>query len=575
MAWNRPFLSRTASEGWRRPPPEDSGTLGFGWVSILVPLGLGFVMALALAYQAWDAGREHRVSARSSAREQAEFAAYLLATSVHRLMQEELLYTFYPVELARARAGGALPDPDVLRVDPERSRCEPESAGASRRYFRFQPASGALLVTGPASPEFEGWIRSLLARPEDESPAGSSELDDRTVRHRSGLVGDRRTLITYRAWGDGAERVVYGFESCWRTRQGNVFERALATTQALPPRLVGSTPSDSLFRLSVRGADSVLVFGESWARPPAELYDGTAFYGTVRVQPARVYPGLELRVSLLPRVAERLIRGGLPRSRLPLALGLLLLTAALLWIALRQLRRGHELISMRARFVQSASHELRTPLQQILLFSDLLRTGRLQGDAQTRQALDIVHSETQRLIALTENLLQFSSRQPPPAPAGDLDVTALTQETVEAFRPLAAGRQDEIRVSSDGPVYARVHADGLKRVLINLLDNALKYGPEGQTIAVEVRDVDGWAEVAVSDGGPGIPEAQRSRIWDPFVRLEREGTSGTAGSGIGLSIVRQIVGGMGGRVEVGRGAQGGARFSVRVPRAQHPPQRAG
>jgi signal transduction histidine kinase len=234
-------------------------------------------------------------------------------------------------------------------------------------------------------------------------------------------------------------------------------------------------------------------------------------------------------------------------------------------IAVRQLRRGHELVNLRARFVRNVSHELRTPLQQILLFTDLLRSGRLEDDAERSQALEIMSAETHRLIGMVGNLLRFSDTEGAALRLATVDLASVAEETVEAFRPLAAGRRGDIRVTTVDRVGVRADADALKRVLINLLDNAVKYGPEGQTIRVEVRRSEEWGEVSVSDSGPGIPEQDRARIWEAFSRLEREEGGATAGSGIGLSIVRQIIDSMGGRVAVRDAVPEGACFTFALP----------
>ena len=540
---------------------------GLGWATILAPLGLGFLVSLALAYQAFDAGRNHRVAARAAAREHARFGAYLLANTVDRRMQEALQFGFYPIDLALSRDTLVLPEPSVLRAEPELSRCPMTSPRPGRVFFRYDPRAGSLVTDGPTSPAFERWISSSIAPSYGQRAAVA---DRRAVLHLVGEVDGQRRLVAYRRWKGADREVVYGFDSCWRTPDGDVFSAAIETTQAFPPTLVGATPNDSLFSLAARTGDGELVFGSEWSRPMSVRYsEPVSYYGTVAVEPAEAYAGLELRVTLLPSTAERLVQGGVPPSRLPLALGLLALTAVLMGVAIRQLRRGQELVRIRSRFVQNASHELRTPLQQILLFADLLRSGRLDGDEERRQALDIVHAETNRLIALTQNLLRFSGS---PAPSVDLsrtDIACVVAETVDAFRPLAQGRGTEIRIEGEeGCVEAVTDADAFKRVLINLLDNAVKYGPDGQVVLVELATVPKWVEVSVTDRGPGIPVASRGQIWKAFSRLDREEQGPAGGSGIGLSIVRQIVDALGGEVSVRDAEPEGTCFTVRLPVAE-------
>lgn len=519
------------------------------------PLVLGFLASLVLAYQAYDAGRQHRQTARATAREHAGFAAYLIGSSVDRAMQEALLYGFYPIDLAWGGDRDALPPPEALRANPEAARCDPELPADRRRFFRMDLRTEELTVAGPTSPAFEASVRSTVR---------SSESDGRGIRHWTAEINGSPSLVAYRVWSDEDREVAYGFESCWRTSQGNAFELAIAGTQALPPSLVGDTPNDSLFTVVARTGDGAMAFGDAWTRPPSTGYEGVQFYGTVPVGQSTDYAGLEVRVTLLSSAAERLVLGGMPASRLPLALGLVGLTGLLLAVAVLQLRREQALVRLRSRFVRNVSHELRTPLQQVLLFTDLLRSGRLDGEQEKREALDIMHAETHRLIALVQNILRFSTQNSSTAAMTDVDLGAVARETVHAFRPLAAASDADVSVSVNGAFRVRANREALKRVLINLLDNAVKYGPSGQTVRVQVAERDGWGEVSVTDDGPGIPEPDRAHVWEAFGRLDREEARGTAGSGIGLSIVREDVTAMGGTVRIADGDPRGARFEVRL-----------
>jgi signal transduction histidine kinase len=132
---------------------------------------------------------------------------------------------------------------------------------------------------------------------------------------------------------------------------------------------------------------------------------------------------------------------------------------------------------------------------------------------------------------------------------------------------LASARQVQVRVSLDNDVVADVDRGAMRQVLINLLDNAVKYGPAGQTISVGLdrSNDERSARLWVEDEGPGIPAAERGQIWEAFHRLERDANSAVAGSGIGLALVRNLVVAHGGRVEVEDGVDGGSRFIVEIP----------
>jgi signal transduction histidine kinase len=169
-----------------------------------------------------------------------------------------------------------------------------------------------------------------------------------------------------------------------------------------------------------------------------------------------------------------------------------------------------------------------------------------------------------------ENVLQFSrsgvaNRQKVALEAVPLGMAV--QETLDAFRPLAAARG--ARLCVEVPPHTAVHADpsALRQILLNLLDNAVKYGPREQTVSVAARCLNGRVRILVDDQGPGIPREDRERVWKGFYRLQRESRSAVAGSGIGLAVVRSLAGDMGGSTWVEKTDTGGARFIVELDSA--------
>jgi signal transduction histidine kinase len=151
-------------------------------------------------------------------------------------------------------------------------------------------------------------------------------------------------------------------------------------------------------------------------------------------------------------------------------------------------------------------------------------------------------------------------------------VAAEVRDTLGTFAPLAAAAGARLRAELDDHAHAMVDHGALRQILLNLLDNAVKYGPEGQTIVVRV--VRGGDEIVISvdDEGPGIPPADRRRAFDPFERLDRRGASKTSGAGIGLAVVRDLVIAHAGRVWIEDAPTGGARVSIAL-RAVEAPQR--
>jgi len=257
-------------------------------------------------------------------------------------------------------------------------------------------------------------------------------------------------------------------------------------------------------------------------------------------------------------------------------LGVLLLTAGLIVTALVQLRRESDLARLRTDFVSGVSHELRTPLAQIRMFGETLLLGRVRSDTERRRSLEIIDQEARRLTHLVENLLHFSrsERQAHHVTPEPTWMAPLVRSVVEAFTPLAAPRRARLRTDLAEGVVAAVDAEAFRQMLLNLLDNAVKYGPEDQTVTVTLAAADaaGRVRVSVDDQGPGVPPAERERVWERFWRLERDRGSAVAGTGIGLAVVRELAALHGGRAWVEDPPAGrGARFALELPAAAAPP----
>ena len=219
-----------------------------------------------------------------------------------------------------------------------------------------------------------------------------------------------------------------------------------------------------------------------------------------------------MRVSLNKAFAPQLVVGGLPDSRLPILVALFVLAAGLLTVAVVQLRRQQQLARLRTEFVSGVSHELRTPLAQIRWFAELLHLGKLRTDDERERSAGIIDQEARRLTYLVENVLNFSraekgTNRVSPEPA---EIDREIQESLDLFAPLARARGMTIRASLGINAMMRVDRNALRQILLNLLDNAAKYGPAGQTITVGSQIVGDRARIWVEDEGPGYP-ARRPR----------------------------------------------------------------
>jgi signal transduction histidine kinase len=259
-------------------------------------------------------------------------------------------------------------------------------------------------------------------------------------------------------------------------------------------------------------------------------------------------------------------------SRMMLILWLIVLTAVAAVAAMRLMRREARLADARTGFVSSVSHELRTPLAQIQILLETLRLGRINGEAEREWVLEGMQREVTRLTTLVNNVLRFSTAKPSGAASSHqqraTDLVPLLHDIVEGFRPLAAVRRVTIDTDLPSEIMVRSDLDALRQVILNLLDNAVKYGPDGQTIQVTAVNAGEVSRISITDQGIGIPRSDRQRIWNAFERGSNvEGTS-VAGSGIGLSVVRDIVKAHGGTVQLDDTVDRGSKFVIELPSLQ-------
>ena len=551
------------------------------------PLPLGLLLAsLGLtaiaAVDAHRVARSQRETADRAMREFASFAAWsynerlelrlsaMLREALGAVNHGDYVHEHPPVPGARHLAHYL---PFDSRCNCHRTYFGPTPIGA----FAFELGDGDLEAATNMNGGHFGWEfdrAGATMRPVSDTssviraPADMRWVVDTITRYTRSTASPSRgfTLVAHRAtsrvvaytlmptaWGD---TMVYGVEY---PRDG--LAQVLADVLDDPGLLPAS------FTAGQNNRDVVLVqVSDAGDRPLFASTPGVASPYAARLDMGPPFARLVLDVSVNPDRVGALTPGAVPsRSRLPILLGVLAVAAALSVVAVVQLRREMAIARMRSDFVANVSHELRTPLAQIKLFTETLRAGRAATPEQRDWSLSHIERETTRLASLVDNVLRFETASRGQAGARiPVDVAAQTREIVEDFRPIAASRNVAIETRIEGAAPIEMQPDALRRVLLNYLDNAVKYGPPGQTVTVDVATRDGEVLIAVSDQGPGVPASERERIWEPFTR--GSGGARAAGSGIGLSVVREIAGAHGGRawVESVNGPGSGARFLVSI-----------
>jgi signal transduction histidine kinase len=423
-----------------------------------------------------------------------------------------------------------------------------------------QPSGLAVSVRGSSRPvgdhadSITQWLADTLARQVRISHLASYNLVGRSGRGRVvfGFMSTRPPMPV-RLFG-------YGARIAPADTIDDLFAIELAPTPFLTRALRDTTinPGTDTGELAFRPVAVTLDVADAAGRP---LYAGTG---------ERWAPGLVVRAlpvdlgSLTLRMyAARTPTGLAPTGGgLLLVLALFVITIVLAAIALLQLRGEHELARRRARFVSGVSHELRTPLTQIRLFAELLRDANPAVQAKRFEYARIIDEEAQRLTYLVDNVLAYSGLSEVTVRRENVAFSEIVQDTVERFEPLAASRAAKLRVLVPEGIVIAADDHALRRVLLNVLDNAVKYGPQGQTVCIALHVVDHSLQLTVDDAGPGIPIADRMRVFEPFVRLDHNAEGGT---GIGLAIVHDLVAAMRGTVVIEEAPSGGTRVRLTWP----------
>jgi signal transduction histidine kinase len=259
----------------------------------------------------------------------------------------------------------------------------------------------------------------------------------------------------------------------------------------------------------------------------------------------------------------------LPQHMLMMVLGegsvFLVLLLLALWVTFRTLRHELSLARQQRDFLMAASHELRTPIAALKLHLQTLERPGL-GSGPRDLLVRSAGSDVDRLYQLTERILLASRLEEKAVPPlwADVDVARETGAVVEAARlgygqghVIVLDQPDELRIRTDPALF--------RSILVNLLENACKYAPPGTEVRVGLAKTDRAFSMLVSDAGPGVPAADRHRIFEKFFRGGREETRNTKGTGLGLFIVKRLVESLGGQVEYRPLLPHGSTFAASFP----------
>jgi two-component system phosphate regulon sensor histidine kinase PhoR len=290
---------------------------------------------------------------------------------------------------------------------------------------------------------------------------------------------------------------------------------------------------------------------------------------------------MSLRFAAATAHAMELARGNF-RTRLPETGGefgqlarTLNVTSANLQQIVEQLEREHAEIEkverIRKDFVINVSHELRTPLASIQGYTETLMDGALDDPAHNMRFLGIIRHNAERLARLTEDLLTLSriEQRRQKFEFGWVRLNAVLRDAIDSMRPMAEKKRIELAVepaAENSEAYC--DSEAVLQIIGNLLDNAIKYTPDGGKIAVGARPAGDFFELFVRDNGMGIPEEDLPRLFERFYRVDKARSRELGGTGLGLAIVKHLVAVHNGSMRVESGVNQGTTFFFTLPASE-------
>lgn len=541
-------------------------------VLISILLACTLLITGIIAYYAYTTTISQERAINSALENKAQYTSWSFNNVKHRSLNSRLSYFIRPVseEIREYSQKEYTLDTSVEEVNRfiDNYECRNFSAGDDceaykninvRSIFYFDPDNNLVNVTSSDDieneKELESWLKNYIG--DDERHNFMPNRIILTTRLTS--KGEERLLVftNTEQWPLVEHTLVAGYEFDIRDLE-EVMEAIWTSADILPPSIDGQHPSDFSMNIHVYTNNGSTIY--SSAEPPE---------GAIKIENAigQRIDFLDGSISIYDDGRFDYMMGGLPSTRMTMLGVLFVLAMGLSVVAYLLFRKELAFSRHRSDFVSSVSHELRTPVTQIRLFSETLLNGRVRNKDEENRALEIIHQESRRLTNLITNVLDFSRSE-----RNDLfinnehiQVDEVVRESIEAFTPIARSGKSSIQ-SEIEPISAYTDPEAIRQILINLLDNAVKYGSREQTIRVYLWKDTASFHLRVEDEGDGIPAEIRDKIWEPFWRHHPdEKTDSRPGSGIGLSVVKQYILMLHGDIRVENNSGGGAGFEITLP----------
>ena len=441
----------------------------------------------------------------------------------------------------------------LVRAQRGAAQCHCRDTLPADVFFRFDVKTGALNSSAPTTPSAPAI--AAIARAEAERLRGVTR--SRVHFSASESLGKNGVVTIVQSDEKGAPLAVFGLMA----NAGEIARVVFDRDTAIEDRGFGA-PQPAL--------DTQLVEVRSDGSP-ASIYgvlrDDHPFRATL-VPSAGPLQGLAITVALTRRQAIRSLMVS-PRELWHLGM-FTFATLLVIGFAIGSSRRELLLARTRSDFVAGVSHDLRMPLAQILIAGETMALRRERDETERVRLSSSIVREARRLISIVDNVLLFSrsgavALRPRLQP---LSVTALFDDVIEAVKLAVDDAGQTIEMHDPSSLGILGDRQLLRQALVNLVDNALKYGSPGQRIQLGAERHGAAVRLYVADEGPGVPESERARIFEPYERLVRDQTSERTGTGLGLAVVRHIVQVCNGRVWLDDSPSPGTRVVLELPIAE-------
>ena len=229
--------------------------------------------------------------------------------------------------------------------------------------------------------------------------------------------------------------------------------------------------------------------------------------------------------------------------------------------------RLENLDKQRNQFVSNASHEMKTPLASVKILVETLQGMYPLDEDMTREFLSDINSEVDRMNRLITDLLSLAKREEtdPSKEFDEVDISAVTRDVCRKLIPMARSRNITLTMTEPEEAWVEGSGGALEQMMVNLVDNAIKYTPEGGKVSVDIaRNGRNWLLI-VKDTGIGIAKEDIPYIFDRFYRVDKARSRATGGTGLGLAIVKDVVQHHGGNITVTSAPGGGTTMRVVLP----------